>query len=249
MLLVASCWCCTAFQQHLVMPSSRRRASQVPSKLGRNISPSLPLGHQIIEKKEMKSKRGERTAIRSSMNAISNQITRVSWLSWWSQVILTTVSTVILLFAKSVEKSYQSNGITPFILSSFGIILSGASIVWTWGNGARLSQRILRKPTSPVKAADMLQRAIRIGVTLNLVGLLLGLVAAEQIVGSLAVKVLTARQFGTGGVVSSSVEGLQPLDVLVVQANTNTLLSHFCSLVAFLLLTKQVGKLSNTKER
>lgn len=35
----------------------------------------------------------------------SRVVRRVSWLSWWSQVILSTVSAVTLLFAKSVVRS------------------------------------------------------------------------------------------------------------------------------------------------
>ena len=38
-------------------------------------------------------------------------------------------------------------------------------------------------------------------------------------------------------------EGLQPLDILVVQANTNLLLSQFLSLCALLYLTKNVQQL------
>ena len=120
------------------------------------------------------------------------------------------------------------------------------SIFWTWGGGARLSRRLLRRPTSQIKTANMLRRAIRVGVTLNLVGMLTTLLGAEQTVGVLAIKVLTARPWAAGGAMMAAtlVDGsLQPLDILVVQANTNLLCSHFCSLVSLLYLTKFVQKL------
>ena len=96
----------------------------------------------------------------------------------------------------------------------------------------------------------MIRRAIVIGVTLNLLGMLVTLIGAEQIIGLLAAKVLTMQgfgpfqsSFGLGGVPGSGGIGsqsVQPLDVLIVQANTNTLLSHFLSLVCCLILTRSV---------
>ena len=93
----------------------------------------------------------------------------------------------------------------------------------------------------------MLRRAIEVGVSLNLVGMLLTLLGAEQTVGVLAIKVLTARPWQGAGMMPN-LEGLQPLDILVVQANTNSLLSHFCSLVSLLYLTRYVKKLDPPSE-
>jgi len=161
-------------------------------------------------------------------------------------VILTTILTVILVFTRNVvgRANGQAAGQAPSLfLSGVGVLISAASIIWTWGDGARLSRRLLRRPTTRIQAAMMLRRAVRVGVSLNLVGLFATLVAAEEIVGALAIKVLTNRSYGPQSAVLSTVDGLQPLDILVVQANTNTLLSHFCSLVSFLYLTRQIMKL------
>jgi len=180
----------------------------------------------------------------------SRVLRRVSWFSWWSQVILTTVSGVILGFARRTLVQRTSalssvaaagSGGASFFLSGTGLIVSAASIVWTWGNGARLSRRLTRRPVTRRKAAHMLRRAVRVGVTLNLVGLLVNLLAAEEIVGSLAIQVLTTSS--RGGPMMYLDGMVQPLDILVVQANTNSLLSHFCSLASLLFLTRQIDKL------
>ena len=90
------------------------------------------------------------------------------------------------------------------------------------------------------------------GVSLNLVGMGLTLLGAEQTVGVLAIKVLTARPWNNpaaGGMyMAGGFEGLQPLDILIVQANTNALLSHFCSLVSLLYLTRFIKKLDPPSE-
>mmetsp|Transcript_22194 Transcript_22194/g.31819 ORF Transcript_22194/g.31819 Transcript_22194/m.31819 type:complete len:99 (+) Transcript_22194:178-474(+) len=88
----------------------------------------------------------------------------------------------------------------------------------------------------------MLRRTISVGVTLNIIGMAISLVGAEAIVGTLAAKVLTMQ----GGFMSQgtlATQSIQPLDILVVQGNTNAILSHFSSLTASLYLTKFVRKL------
>lgn len=170
---------------------------------------------------------------------------RASWFSWWSQVILTVITSVILLFARSSMNLSGAKRPTSFFLSGCGVFVSAVSIVWTWGNGARLSRRLVKPPTiSRYAAAQMLRRAIKVGVTVNLIGLLCHLLAAQQIIGTLAIKVLTTqttRSANFGGLLIS--DGLQPLDVLIVQASTNSLLSQFCSLASLLYLTTNVNQL------
>jgi hypothetical protein len=183
---------------------------------------------------------------------------RLSWLAWWSQLILTTVSATTLLFARNVVGSSNTGPIGTsvlpnFVLAGTGIGLSFGSIFWTWAS-RRLAGRLLRKPTTKLEAATMLRKSITVGVTLNLFGMLTSLISAEQIVGALAIKVLTSAPARTTmAVLESSSAYLQPLDILVVQANTNTLFSHFSSLAALLYMTKSLAKLdppsSKGKER
>jgi hypothetical protein len=169
---------------------------------------------------------------------------RLSWLVWWVQLILTTVASVTLLFARNViQESNTSikavNSLPNFVLAGAGIALSFGSIFWTWAT-RRLSGRLLKKPTSRIQAANMLRKSINVGVTINILGMLFTLLGAEQIVGVLAIKVLTTSRTVT---LMESSSLLQPLDILVVQANTNTLFSHFSSLAALLYLSKSLLKL------
>ncbi|KAL3941308.1 MAG: hypothetical protein SGBAC_004308 [Bacillariaceae sp.] len=169
---------------------------------------------------------------------------RLSWLSWWSQLILTTVSAITLVFARNViRQSHPSiaaaDSLPNFVLAGGGIVAGYASLFWTWAS-RRLARRLLRKPTSKIQCANMLRRTIKVGITINLVGMAFTIVGAEQIVGALAIKVLTTSR--TLALDQSSTL-LQPLDIFVVQANTNTIFSHFTSLVALLYLAQQLCKL------
>ena len=181
----------------------------------------------------------------------SSALTASSWLSWWSQVILTVISAVTFIFARNVMEASSMGpiGITKvapkFVLPGVGIVFSTMSIIWTWG-GRRLAKRFLRRTnTSPVEAANLLRRVIKVGATINLIGLFTSVLGAQFIIGTLVAKSMqNAVGFGVGiggGMVSA--QTLQPLDLLVVQANTNMLTSHFVSLACLLWLTRMVDKL------
>ena len=91
-------------------------------------------------------------------------------------------------------------------------------------------------------AADAARRttdAIGMASKVSLLGMGLGLVGAEAIVGTLAARALVqgpAIVYGAGGAAAAA--PLQALDVLVVQANTNTLMSCFCGLLSTMRLRR-----------
>jgi len=123
---------------------------------------------------------------------------------------------------------------------NIGVLLSFLSIIWTWGE-TRLSRRLLRRrSTTRISAASITRRAVTIGIGINVMGMLMTILGAEQIVGVLAARSLSFQNFNGGIGNNLNAAGnfvsqtLQPLDILIVQANTNTLLSHFISLLLML---------------
>ncbi|KAL9185576.1 hypothetical protein ACHAXT_003353 [Thalassiosira profunda] len=181
----------------------------------------------------------------------SSQALRASsWFSWWSQVILTVISSITFLFARNVLNSQTTTPVqlgqvaSKFLLPGVGIVASAMSIVWTWGQ-RRLARRFVRKGATKVEAANLLRRVIKFGAVLNLGGLLTSVLGSQYIVGTLVAKSMQ-NVVGLGGGVGGGVvaaQTLQPLDVLVVQANTNVLSSHFVSLACLLWLTRMVDLL------
>ena len=172
-----------------------------------------------------------------------------SWFSWWSQLILTVVSTITFVFARNVLQAQASSSpvevgriAAKFLLPGVSLMASTVSLMWTWGE-RRLARRLVRKRVSSrVETANLLRRVVKVGVSLNLVGLLTGVLGAQYIIGTLAAKSLTSfAGFGaTGGLVTQT---LQPLDVLVVQANTNILAGHVVGLACLLWLVRLVDLL------
>jgi len=182
---------------------------------------------------------GSNDAKLGPMEALRSKIDGVSYFSWWAQIILSTVSGVLLLFANSVSLRMGTAVLAARTLAVGGLGFSFASTLWTWRYRQLATKLVLEPETSAVTAAKSVLSIAKIGVVLNLIGMGLSLIGAEAIVGTLAAKALTQSQAATLGVASSAV---QPLDMLIVQANTNIVLAHFASLLAGLQLKGEAAK-------
>ena len=120
---------------------------------------------------------------------------RVGWLSWWCQVILTTISAVVLAFAKvsapSTATQPEAALASGFLFASAGAMFSLMSSFWTW-RLVRLARLESSEASGVQKIVRRTQKALRFGAKLNLVGMALTLLAAEQVVGTLIMKALVA---------------------------------------------------------
>ena len=175
---------------------------------------------------------------------LNRLINRLSWISWWIQIILTVVSGVILSFANTVRvgsrlNSYQflSSG---FAFSAAGVVISLINSFATW-NYTRLCRRISQGRLADNNARNLFLEYSKISVTISLLGMFVTLIGAEQIVGTLASKVLGQQLFVP--VVASSATAstsLQALDIFLVQSNTNTLVGHFAPMLIYNFIKSQI---------
>jgi hypothetical protein len=162
-----------------------------------------------------------------------------SWFSWWSQLILSVISTVTLVFANAVRGSANPL-LSGLLLSACGVASGFVSTFWMWGYKG-FSKRLLRAEVDPTQLATQARRSLRLGITINLVGMALTLLSAEQIIGLLAAKSLTMglNPASSGPYVAGLASTIQPLDLLILQANTNTLLSLYVGLCTSLWLRQR----------
>ena len=134
-----------------------------------------------------------------------------------------------------------------FFFSACGAGCGLASMAWTW-RCARLAR--LEPADASAPALDAVLRrtrgALRAGVKLNLAGMALTLLSAEQVVGTLLAKALAAGPvwgLGAPGAGSAAaVQAFTAIDLYVIQANTNSLAAHFVSLLAGLALLARSDK-------
>ena len=163
---------------------------------------------------------------------LRDRLWSVGWASWWTQTILSVVSGVLLLFANSVMQRPSPALVGGLVLALTGLGTAFCSIFWTWGF-TRVSVRLGRQPVTPSEAAKRARGSLRKGMLLNLVGMGASLLGTYTIVGTLAAKALTQSAAVVGAAAP-----VQALDLLIVQANTNTLAAHFVGLCASLRLLR-----------
>mmetsp|Transcript_14830 Transcript_14830/g.43592 ORF Transcript_14830/g.43592 Transcript_14830/m.43592 type:complete len:254 (-) Transcript_14830:268-1029(-) len=163
---------------------------------------------------------------------------RASWFSWWAQLILSVVSTITLVFANAARQS--SNPFSSGLLfASGGVIMGFVSTFWMWGYKG-FSRRLRRPEVDLELLATKARRSLRLGIGINIIGMAITLLSMEQIIGQLAAKALTMGLSPAAGMfVSGLANAIQPIDLLVLQANTNTLVSLYVGLCTSLWLRQR----------
>lgn len=163
---------------------------------------------------------------------------RLGTFGFWGQLVCTLVAAVILSFSVLITGKMTSPA--TFYATAGGIAAAFISIFWSFGY-IRLSEKLRRTANDPSKApprADVV-KSLKNGIILNLLGMGSAVLGLQSTVGLLVAKALTTSTtpFYQGNPGTSPVLAL---DVFVVQASANTILSHFFGLVSSLELLRSV---------
>ncbi|CAO2814882.1 unnamed protein product [Amaranthus hypochondriacus] len=165
---------------------------------------------------------------------------RLGTFGFWAQLVCTLVAAVILSFSVLITGRMTSPA--TFYATAGGIAAAFISIFWSFGY-IRLSEKLRRTANDPSKApprADVV-KSLKNGIILNLLGMGSAVLGLQSTVGLLVAKALTTST--TPFYQGNPIPGTSPvlaLDVFVVQASANTLLSHFFGLVSSLELLRSV---------
>ncbi|MGD1907984.1 MAG: DUF3611 family protein [Leptolyngbyaceae cyanobacterium] len=181
--------------------------------------------------------------------AVRRIATALRWYGWasiWIQGVLGVISSLVLLFAVA-SLSVRAGGSNPGTSTGFLFAILGLLAVYVgafWGfRYTRLAKGLRSSDTGKrPKPKDVLQ-TLRLGLFISLGGMLISLLGGQAIIGALLAKALSQPQgaavFGAGANVTQFV---QPLDIFVVQANTNILLAHFGAISCTLWLFRTVNR-------
>ncbi|AFZ00776.1 DUF3611 family protein [Calothrix sp. PCC 6303] len=182
----------------------------------------------------------------SQIQAIAKLFRLTGWITFWSQLALGIVSGGILLFA-SIPRN--TGGTVNNSGAGIGVFFAITGLV-ALGIGLFISFRYIRigrqldsgNPSNRPRKIETVQ-VVRLGLVVHLVGILLTLVGAQAIVGILLTKSLTVSQVIPGTITQVDPSRvIQPLDILVVQANTNTVSAHFAGLLGSIWLLNKITK-------
>jgi Protein of unknown function (DUF3611) len=178
--------------------------------------------------------------IPSNVQRASSILMRIGRIGFWSQIVLGVISAVLLLIATAslFGNRQRTQGIEIGILCAIvGVVLVGAGIYFSWRYTqiARLMQ--MSDSSSRPRKTETLQ-VIRYGLIVNLVGMFFAILGAEALAGIVLVKSLNVPQ---GGVFNQDFSKLvNSVDLLIVQANTNTIAAHFTGIVTTLWLLSRI---------
>jgi len=170
------------------------------------------------------------------------------WVCFWVQLVLAVVAGLILLLAIPSALSSGAPGTRQTSAGTGGGVFFAVCGLLALGYSAyrafrftRLS-RELRSPATGVrpKKADTIQE-VRFALISNLSGMLLTLIGAEAIGGTLFVKSISQPQVLFGAAVDFS-RFIQPLDIFVVLANIHATFAHFVGIVGSLWLLDRIHK-------
>jgi hypothetical protein len=177
----------------------------------------------------------------SNVQRASSILRRIGRISFWLQIVLGVISAVLLLIASAslFGNQQRTQGIEIGILCAFvGVVLIGAGIYFSW-RYIRISNLMqVSDSSSRPRKADTLQ-VIRYGLIVNLTGMFFAILGAEALAGIVLVKSLSVPQ----GIFNQDFSKfVNSVDLLIVQANTNTIAAHFSGIVSTLWLLSRITK-------
>ncbi|QIZ71364.1 DUF3611 family protein [Oxynema aestuarii] len=187
-------------------------------------------------------------ALPPTVRRVIPALRRVGWISFWVQLVLAVVAGLIFLFSiplaiprDSPTTVTRNPGAGPgTFFAVLGLVALGISIYWAFRYTRLAKQLEATNPNLRPKKADTV-KLIRRGLMVNLVGMLLALLGAEAINGTLLAKSLSSQ-----GIVFSDPSALsrfiQPLDIFLVLGNTHTIVAHFAGLVTALWLLNWIDR-------
>ena len=186
------------------------------------------------------------SSVSSTAHHAASILRQISRISFWSQIILGVISAVLLLIASAsfFGLKQRTQGIEVGILCAFiGVILLAVGIIYALRYGRMANDMVSEDASRRPKKSETLQ-LIRTGLIINLVGMFFSILGAEALAGIVLIKILTLPQGSISFGTQNSSQFINPVDLIIVQANTNSIMAHFAGIASSLWLLQRLTNLS-----
>lgn len=230
----------------------RRRTEMARWRRKKHVGKKRVLGAHVVASAKKEGAGGEPTSGKNTLDAAqkkmahaSKQFRKLGYFGFWSQLVLSVVSAVILVFSVAFTTTSQTSAGPGLYLTLFGILAGFFSMFWSFGY-TRISRR-LRKGAFQISEAPARAQVVRnlaTGITINCAGLLSGILGLQSTVGLLVAKTLTSATVNPflGMGTNKMYNPVMALDVFLVQACANSLSCHIVGLLLSLWLLRDVAK-------
>ncbi|MBW4559865.1 MAG: DUF3611 family protein [Mojavia pulchra JT2-VF2] len=173
------------------------------------------------------------------IKGIANTIHFTGWIAFWIQLGLAVVCGIALLFAATgrgfTEQQNAGLGVGIF-WAACGIVALLFSVYWDF-RYTRIGKRLANpNPALHPSKVDTVS-AIRLGVIVGLVGILLTILGGGSTLGVLVAKSISQPP---GVAITDPYKIIRALDVFVAVANFNGIVAHFVGTVSSLWLLERV---------
>ncbi|XP_015892779.2 protein TIC 21, chloroplastic [Ziziphus jujuba] len=185
------------------------------------------------------SEKAKLAQVAKRLENTSRYFKRLGSLGFWGQLVCTVVAAVILSFSVVITGKVSSPA--TFYATAGGIAAAFVSVFWSFGY-IRLSEKLRKTANDPSKApprADVV-KSLKNGIVVNILGMGAAILGMQATVGLLVAKALTSSANPYYQGISPGYSPVLALDVFLVQASANTILSHFLGLVFSLELLRSV---------
>ncbi|MBT9310643.1 DUF3611 family protein [Leptothoe kymatousa] len=184
-----------------------------------------------------------------AIRRIANNFRLVGWVSFWVQIVSGVIATLLfvtsLLGLQSVSsRSGAENAAagSGFLLAALGLAAVYVGVFWAF-QYTRFARKLKSSNPDLRPKPKNAAKIVATGLTISVLGMFFGLLGSGGVVGSLMLKVISQPQSGNIAVVNPTL-AVEPLDVFLVQATINTLISHFAGIVGSLWLSRTINKQS-----
>lgn len=181
-----------------------------------------------------------------AVRRIANNFRLVGWVSFWAQSILGIIATLLfvvsLLGLQAVERGSSANAVSSVavFLAMSGVVAVYVAVFWAFQYTRFAGKLKSSNPDIRPKPKNAAQMIVT-GLSISVLGMLLGLLGAGSSVGRLFIKVISQPQ--TGALLDPE-QAVEAVDVFLIQATIVTLLCHYLGIVGSLWLSRVINRQS-----
>jgi amino acid transporter len=187
------------------------------------------------------------TQVPAALRQIATTMRLTGWVTFWIQLVLAVISSLIFLFAVVLSRGVAQGGEINNPGTGGGVFFAVCALIALYFNVyqsfryTRLARRLKEPdPNLRPKKADTI-KLLRFGLIVSFVGMFLAILGAEAITGTLLGKSLAQPQALYNPAINLR-DFIQPLDIFVVLANTHTIAAHFAGIGGGLWLLNRLDR-------
>ncbi|CAN5610597.1 hypothetical protein BH23CYA1_BH23CYA1_23130 [soil metagenome] len=174
-----------------------------------------------------------------AIRRIATNFRLAGWIGLWAQAVIGVVASGLFVIY-SLEPETGPGEASAGIFTAIGIVTAFVSAFWGF-RYTRLARK-LRNPNPDLRPKPKdAARAIRIGLIISLVGMLVTILGTQSIVGPLLLRGLRQGPVVIGATRDSSAF-INAADIAVVCSATNTIFAHYIGLCCSLWLQYVVNR-------